>query len=393
MMWGAITMRLRRWNFGKVIAALGLAGALAGLAGSFAIPEQYVSQAVLRSGQLDRTDPVYRSALWDALQRRSLEAIIERENLYEHELTTEPIFNVMDEMRKNIRVSQPGSAKTTIAFTYGDRYKAQKVTSDIVELIQNNLRAAEILESPSLPLKAAQPNRWMIAAYGFGGGLLTAAILGLFRRPTNRLERSLRTATALGLTGALAGWAVSFAIPPRYVSSGLVVVQKGTDQYFRDLTAEVVDDLWLALLIERTRIYGDGKPTKALISKVRRDIRIEKIPESSREFRISFAYHDPQMAQRVTALLVQSITAENAGKRPNASLEVFEPASFARSAGESESSDGGGNWTGRGGVVERAFFETLMRRVLQFLVRAYPRAWRARYGDEFDALLEDARLC
>lgn len=31
-----------------------------------------------------------------------------------------------------------------------------------------------------------------------------------------------------------------------------------------------------------------------------------------------------------------------------------------------------------------------MRRVVRFLVRLYPANWRERYGEEFEALLEDA---
>ena len=33
-----------------------------------------------------------------------------------------------------------------------------------------------------------------------------------------------------------------------------------------------------------------------------------------------------------------------------------------------------------------------MKRLAHWLARLYPRQWRARYGEEFDALLEDADL-
>jgi hypothetical protein len=36
--------------------------------------------------------------------------------------------------------------------------------------------------------------------------------------------------------------------------------------------------------------------------------------------------------------------------------------------------------------------EARMKRLAQCLARLYPRRWRARYGQEFDALLEDAKL-
>jgi hypothetical protein len=44
----AVAVQMRTWGFGKIVASLGLVGALLGAAGSFALPEHYVSEAVLR---------------------------------------------------------------------------------------------------------------------------------------------------------------------------------------------------------------------------------------------------------------------------------------------------------------------------------------------------------
>jgi hypothetical protein len=152
-------------------------------------------------------------------------------------------------------------------------------------------------------------------------------VVGLFLPP-------VRLAVALGLTGAIVVWGVSLAIPERYVSTGVVAMRTANgaardheiDEYIQSLTARVLDPISLTLLIERTRVYGDGKSTDELIARLRREIRIERISGSRGEFRISFEYGDPREAQRVTALLIESVMRENAQeKRRMVCLEVLEP--------------------------------------------------------------------
>jgi hypothetical protein len=40
----------------------------------------------------------------------------------------------------------------------------------------------EVIDPPSLPLRPAKPNRWMIMADGFGAGFAVALVIALFRR-------------------------------------------------------------------------------------------------------------------------------------------------------------------------------------------------------------------
>jgi len=101
------------------------------------------------------------------------------------------------------------------------------------------------------------------------------------------------------------------------------------DEYIQSLAAKILDPISLTLLIERTRIYGNGKATDELIAKLRREIRIERVSGSPGEFSISFEYGDPREAQRVTALLIESVMRENLQEKPAVvSLEVLDPASL-----------------------------------------------------------------
>jgi hypothetical protein len=238
--------------------------------------------------------------------------------------------DVVLDMRQAVRISYPSLRTIDIAFNYGDRYKAQRALSDIVSLVRRELPDAEVRDGASLPQNPVEPNRASIAGCGLGVGVLAAFVLGLFLRP-------VRVAAALGLTGAMVVWGVSLAIPDRYVSTGVIGMRtaKGTasdreiDEYIQRLAAKVLDPISLTLLIERTRVYGDGKPTDELIAKVRRDIRMERVSGSRGEFGISFEYGDPREAQRVAALLMSSVMVENALKKPVvASLEVLEPVSL-----------------------------------------------------------------
>ncbi len=323
----ALAVQMRTWGVGKIVAALGLAGALAGVAGSFALPEQFVSEAVLHSEHADRTDPIGSAAFSHALQRQSLEEVIRQEDLYARELSQKPMEDVFLDMRQAIRISSPASGMINIAFNYDDRYKAQRALADLVNLVRRELPDAEIRGEASLPQNPVKPNRMMVAGYGLGVGLLVAVVLGLFLP-------SVRLAAALGLTGAIAVWGASLAIPDRYVSTGVVAMRtanravsdREVDEYIQSLTSKVLDPISLMLLIERTRIYGDGKPTDELIAKVRRDIRMERVSGSRGEFSISFEYGDPREAQRVTALLIESVMRENLQEKPAVvSLEVLEP--------------------------------------------------------------------
>jgi hypothetical protein len=166
----ALAVQMRTWGFGKIVAALGLAGALVGTAGSFALPERYVSEAVLRSEHADRTDPIGSAAFSHVLRRQSLEEVIRQDDLYEDELSQKPMEDVFLDMRHAIRISSPASGMINIAFHYDDRYKAQRALSDIVNLVRRELPDAEVRNAASLPRSPVEPNRVLVAGWGFGAG-------------------------------------------------------------------------------------------------------------------------------------------------------------------------------------------------------------------------------
>lgn len=315
VVWGALAMQMRTWGFGKTVVALGLAGALAGAAGSLAIPDRFVSEAVVRYERTRGNDAALKAALMRAFGRQVLEDVIRRKDLYGRELNRKPMEDVIEQMKRAIRVRWSGPATIDIAFAYDDRYKAQRALVDILNLVRQELPAVAIEGGASLT-SAVWPNRVVIAEFGFGAGVLVGVLLGLFRRPANRLRATLGLAAALGLSGAAVGWGVSFAIPQRYVSTTVLEARAANgaadiheiDQYMHELRLKVLNDI-----------------KDESIAKMRRDIRISTFSSGLSGFIISFECDDRLKAQRITALLASSAIEENAQQKPAlVSLEIID---------------------------------------------------------------------
>jgi G-rich domain on putative tyrosine kinase len=316
VVWGALAMQMRTWGFGKTVVALGLAGALAGAAGSLAIPDRFVSEAVVRYERTRGNDARLKAALMRAFDRQVLEDVIRREDLYGRELSRKQMDDAIEQMKRNIRVRWSGPATIDITFVYDDRYKTQRALADIVNLVHKELPAVAIEGGASLPTNPVWPNRAVVAEFGLGAGVLVGLLLGMFRRPANRLRATLRWAAALGLSGAAVGWGVSFAIPQRYVSTTVLEARAANgaadiheiDQYLHELRLKVLNDI-----------------KDQSIAKMRRDIRIATFSSGLSGVIISFECDDRLKAQRVTALLASSAIEENAQQKPAlVNLEIID---------------------------------------------------------------------
>jgi len=175
-----------------------VAGIVSGLA-SYAIPDRYISTAVLRAipsdlGQARQLDE-------KVLSRTSLAAIIQRPqlDLYHDRRLREPLEEVVQQMRRDIRIqSARGQIPAfTVQFEYPDRFKAQAVVRELVaRFIDANLAAPagatlEVLDPASLPASPFYPNRLTITALGLAAGSLLGFLIGLFRArpPTPRPPR------------------------------------------------------------------------------------------------------------------------------------------------------------------------------------------------------------
>jgi uncharacterized protein involved in exopolysaccharide biosynthesis len=208
---GALGMQMQTWNVGKMLVLAGVAGALVALSGSFALPRQYVSEAVVKIGpqrtpaglvvptKQDVTNYVNRLEQ-TVLSRTSLTSVIQNHSLYQSERARMPIVDVIEVMRKNISLlpvpsagGSPNTKAVVIQFISDDPSTAQKVVRDLSSgfIVQNGREPVgatsmtlEVLDPASLPRNPAFPNRPLFTAVGLAAGLAVGVILAWRRRPS-----------------------------------------------------------------------------------------------------------------------------------------------------------------------------------------------------------------
>jgi uncharacterized protein involved in exopolysaccharide biosynthesis len=354
----------------SALAAAACGGIVGGLV-SFAMPEQYVSNAVVRVFQrdahgvpmADTTGAVagrFRRTEFEILSQPSLARLIQRPalDLYRHERQRHPMKQVVREMRSDIRFQAAGPSRGTflISFRYSDRTKAQAVVRELVsELTESNLfqeRNAgrvtsdsggivlNVLEGASNPELAVWPDRLQFVATGFGAGLPLGLLITFFRRrPPGQTWAMLRFAAASGVAGAVIAAAVSFAIPSRYVSTATLRVRPPEGSEPPDLFAsqqvqqrmiEVLSHRSLMDLVNDLDLYPSDRirySADELIATVREhDLKIESLDASlptatTTAFSISFEHRDPVKAHAAVQYLVDKFVENHVTP---ASLEVLE---------------------------------------------------------------------
>jgi uncharacterized protein involved in exopolysaccharide biosynthesis len=360
----------------SALAAAVCAAILTGLA-SFAVPEHYVSTAIVRVFQRNSfgapgpditgavTERLHRTQ-FEMLSRNSLAEMIQRPslNLYHGERQRRPMEDIIQDMRRDLRfqVVNPTRIAYTISFEYPDRFKAQAVVREMVtKLIETNVTqernanrvpgapgsiVVEVLDPASDPVKPVSPDRLQFAATGFAAGLpLGLLIAFLRRRPPGQASAMLRFATATGVAGAVVAGAISFAIPSRYVSTAVLRLRapegreapdRFASQQIQQRMMEVLSRVSLAELIQRPELnlYHSERarqPMEAIVTAMRdRDLRIESLDVgppagTTTAFSIAFEYSDPMKAHAVVQTLVDKFV--EGGIAPT-NLEVLDPPSI-----------------------------------------------------------------
>jgi hypothetical protein len=209
---GALKMQMTIWNVGKITAAFGVAGALLCGALSFiAMPDKYTSDAVLRfttplpSYSRPVTDEEFvTNLIQDALTRKSLADIIEKQGLYQRDRAREPMEDVIERMRHDVSFDRIGHSNAFhVAFRYSDAEQARRTVRELVHKLMEaavtflralpqqstDLKAEprfsyglEVLDPANLPKLPSSPNRLLIAAMGLAGGLLLGVVTAAVAR-------------------------------------------------------------------------------------------------------------------------------------------------------------------------------------------------------------------
>jgi capsular polysaccharide biosynthesis protein len=184
---GTLAVGVRRW---PIVAASGALAAVAALAIAYAIPDRWVSTAVLS------IDPATPGLVQAVLDDAVLQKIIEKDSmqLYKKERTTSPMPEVVRRMRERdleIRdIVFNGKPAIAVKFAYADRFKAQAAVREVVSTLtevnarQGTPRVQElsVLAPASFPESPSSPNRLVILLAGLTAGLMAGVVVTRKRR-------------------------------------------------------------------------------------------------------------------------------------------------------------------------------------------------------------------
>jgi hypothetical protein len=173
----AISLFRSPWKAGAI---LGGVGAALLLAVTLVRPVEYRAEAVLHwRDQLSATQ-----AVRQRLSRRALGEVIERQGLYSDERKSRPVENVIESMRKNIRIANvttgreaSGGVAFAISFQHSDPTKARSVVADLQRALDGGQGATAARANP-LPvgLMVERPSYWRALWWGAVGGALVGWI-------------------------------------------------------------------------------------------------------------------------------------------------------------------------------------------------------------------------
>jgi LPS O-antigen subunit length determinant protein (WzzB/FepE family) len=175
---GALRMQMTTRNSLKILAAVGLAGALAAGVVAFRIPDRYVSTAVMRFIPAGPADSDRQRAL-DRLQQMTHQIVSDRDTAFRKAL------------RIQLLQTQGGGVPAfSISCEYPDNLKAQAVVREVVARFfrlnqgPSAVEVLEVLDPASLPGRPFYPNRPVAVGVGLLGGAALGLLAVLVRRST-----------------------------------------------------------------------------------------------------------------------------------------------------------------------------------------------------------------
>jgi hypothetical protein len=209
---GALKMQVSFWNARNITLVCGFAGLILATGGSFAIPNEYVSRAIMRVSFSGKTDPADQAGrisalISQALSRHSLSEIIQRRdlNLYMSDRERKPLEDVIEGMKDkgikvDIRARSSESSTVTLSFAYDDPMVAQRTMSALITRMADAIFTAaknshdptvaatlDLLDPASLPPAPSFPNRGLISFAGLAAGVVAG--VGIAKMRSLRLAR------------------------------------------------------------------------------------------------------------------------------------------------------------------------------------------------------------
>ncbi len=212
----ALRMHFTHWSVARLIVAGGLLGAVIGGIWTLALPARYASEVVMRS--TDGPDSVA-LVFQQSMSRQKLSAVIRKYNLYSYETAHMPMEEVIEKMRRDIRIGNwnEGTNLVSVRYANGDGKTAQAVANELAQ--ESQTERFRIIRPPSEATRAEGPARLLIVGIGLALGLAAGAMFGVV---TRRPVRNVLWMAGCGAAGCVAALCIAAAIPNRYVSTAVV---------------------------------------------------------------------------------------------------------------------------------------------------------------------------
>ena len=181
---GALFIRVRRGVMGMAVMG-GLAGLAIAAVVSTAIPDRYVTGALVRV-ESGVGDAALSAMVKRSLEPRKLEKLATKYRLYGGE-------EAAVRVRKDLHVSyvKPranGSKAIRIDFEHGTPEVARQVASELTVALLQAESGLTLLDSPALPTTPAFPNRLNILIFGCAVGLAAGVGTGYLRAVAERFR-------------------------------------------------------------------------------------------------------------------------------------------------------------------------------------------------------------
>jgi len=199
VMKGGFAMRIREWQRAPTIALFAMMGGLLALAGSYAIPSKYASTGLVSMQHQEgvAASQAVNQLAQRSLSRASLTKVIDELGLYQELRLRLPMEDVIEQMRRAIRISSadPAAKSFHVSYVSSNQREADAVAQALMRLLvnasnapdsQSRLVAVE-LRSDTMPIF---PNRWTMATLGLLAGLSLGGVVGFIR--SRRASRGAR---------------------------------------------------------------------------------------------------------------------------------------------------------------------------------------------------------
>ena len=182
----AMEMQMKTSSFTRIVSLCGIAGLVLAGAVAFSMPYRYRSTATLK---VEPDSNAFARVTQAAFTQNALTTIVVNHKLYRRERMRIQMEEVIDRMRREIRIVPAAPNLAQVSFAYEDPIEAQRVSQDLVgRIISTNLFTPN---APMIQLVAPADEatrqiegkaRTAMTSLGLPAGLLFGVVLALILR-------------------------------------------------------------------------------------------------------------------------------------------------------------------------------------------------------------------